>query len=171
MKGISQRQFAKLDGCTPKTVRDRIGSGHLTVFEDGSLDPELVGSDWRARTYQPPELEEEIDALLDDDGFAIPKKNVSEAKKMAYLALLAELQYDIKSGLVVPVSEVTAKVSTAFGRVRSKLLSIPTRVASKVVLMKEASEVKALLASEIALVLEELIYDVHSSSKSEPEPL
>jgi len=48
-KGLSIREFAKRDGCNDKLVRRKIQSGHLIAFDDGSLDPKLVGTDWRAR--------------------------------------------------------------------------------------------------------------------------
>lgn len=52
-KGLSIREFAKRDGCNDKLVRRKIQSGHLIAFDDGSLDPNLVGSDWRARVRTP----------------------------------------------------------------------------------------------------------------------
>ena len=48
-EGLSIREFARRDGCNEKLVRRKLQSGHLTAFEDGSIDPKLVGTDWRAR--------------------------------------------------------------------------------------------------------------------------
>jgi len=52
-KGLSIREFARRDGCNEKLVRRKLTSGHLIAFEDGSLDPQLVGTDWRARVRTP----------------------------------------------------------------------------------------------------------------------
>ena len=49
MIGISQREFAERDGCSPSLVRKRLKSGYLKALEDGSIDPDLVGSGWRPR--------------------------------------------------------------------------------------------------------------------------
>lgn len=45
--GISIREFARRDGCSDTLVRKALKTGHLKAFEDGTLDPELVGSGWR----------------------------------------------------------------------------------------------------------------------------
>jgi hypothetical protein len=165
LTGISQREFARLDGCDEKVVRRKIASGHLATNPDGTLDPELVGTDWRKRTYKKPDRSEPIDdhdlaSLLDGPGFAMLTKPEAERRKENYMALLKQLEYDTKSGAVVLVEEVATAVVAEFARVRNKLLNIPTRVAPRAAMLKSADEVRALLEDEIALALAELTYDV-----------
>lgn len=45
--GISAREFARRDGCSDALVRKALKSGHLQAFEDGTLDPAMVGTGWR----------------------------------------------------------------------------------------------------------------------------
>jgi len=44
---ISQREFARRDGCDPKLVRIAIEDGHLETLPGGGLDAALVGTEWR----------------------------------------------------------------------------------------------------------------------------
>ncbi|MGI4806953.1 MAG: hypothetical protein ACRYF2_02460 [Janthinobacterium lividum] len=44
---ISQREFARRDGCDPKLVRIAIDDGHLAPLPGGGLDAALVGTGWR----------------------------------------------------------------------------------------------------------------------------
>lgn len=44
---VSVREFARLDGCNEKLVRNAIKGGKLPVLADGKLDPALAGTGWR----------------------------------------------------------------------------------------------------------------------------
>lgn len=44
---VSIREFARLDGCSEKLVREAIKRGKLAQSEDKKLDPALAGSPWR----------------------------------------------------------------------------------------------------------------------------
>lgn len=46
--GIPVREFARRDGCSHTLVQKAIKTGHITAFEDGTVDPALVGTGWRA---------------------------------------------------------------------------------------------------------------------------
>lgn len=47
--GVSNRRFAELDGCTEGRVRTGRKRGELPTLADGTLDPKLAGTSWRAR--------------------------------------------------------------------------------------------------------------------------
>lgn len=47
--GITQREFARLDGCDEKRVRMAISTGHLKKLANNRLNPALVGTGWRKR--------------------------------------------------------------------------------------------------------------------------
>lgn len=49
---VSVREFARLDGCDDKLVRNAIKAGKLEVCGDGKLDPALAGTGWRKRNRQ-----------------------------------------------------------------------------------------------------------------------
>ena len=50
--GVSIREFARLDGCSHTAVQNALKSGRLKVSEDGTLDPALAGTTWRAGNYK-----------------------------------------------------------------------------------------------------------------------
>ncbi len=45
--GISIREFARREPCSDTLVRRAIKEGRLSTYDDGSIDPGLVGTDWR----------------------------------------------------------------------------------------------------------------------------
>ncbi|WP_158808639.1 hypothetical protein [Beijerinckia sp. L45] len=180
-EGISQREFARRDQCDEKLVRRKVTQGYLIPNADGTLDPGLVGTDWRKRPKKPapiadiePEIveadEDAVDAhaeriasqLVTSPDFVMLSEAQAKQKKENYLALLKQLEYDVKSGAVVLVEDVASAVVAEFARVRNKLLSIPTRVAPRASILKTANEVKSLLEAEIVLALQELSYDVQA---------
>ncbi|MEN2749242.1 hypothetical protein [Sphingomonas sp. T9W2] len=44
---VSAREFARLDGCNDKLVRNAIKAGKLPVSGDGKIDAALAGTGWR----------------------------------------------------------------------------------------------------------------------------
>jgi hypothetical protein len=79
--------------------------------------------------------------------------------KENYLALLRQLEFDLKSGAVVPIDVVIAVLVEQLARVRNKVLAIGVRVAPRAAVLRSAEEVKALLDTEIGQALEELTLD------------
>ena len=158
MIGISLREFARRDGCSDMAVRKAIKEGHLHKLSDGSLDPDLVGTGWRAsnrRATSDGTIEQLAERAI-DEAVEIPAIADSEAKKEFYLAELRRLEYDQKSGLVAPVSEQIAIVSAAFARVRQRLLAFPAETAPALHRCKTPAEVEAEMRRRVVEVLEEL---------------
>lgn len=167
--GISIREFARRDGCDDKLVRRAIKQGRLTPLDDGTLDPTLVGTGWRrtnrlsadnARTDG--EVAARAKAALEmvtAPGVELLSQAAAERLKENYLALLRQLEYDQKSGAVVPVEEVSKAVGEEYARVRTRLLAIPAEQAPRLHRLKTAAEVQDALREIITEVLEELSGD------------
>ena len=87
-----------------------------------------------------------------------PMLSQAEAEKMKenYLALLRQLEYDQKSGLVVRIEDVVAEVAKKFATVRTRLLAIPAEQAPKLHRLKTVAEVQDALQEIITRALEEL---------------
>ncbi|TMV49259.1 hypothetical protein FGG78_40180, partial [Thioclava sp. BHET1] len=85
MNGISIREFARRDGCSDTAVRKAIKDGRLRKLDDGTLDPDLVGTGWRPGNVYSGELIEPFDESGDLPDGMIPPLVVSEAKKEFYL--------------------------------------------------------------------------------------
>ena len=152
-QGISIREFARRDGVSDTLVRKALKLNRLAAFEDGSLNPELVGSNWRegnaksansanpvvrtspkgSRAANPSPvdgetLEEEAARLLESGGEAGHAYAEALRRKENYLALLRQLEYENKSGSVVEL-EVAEKILFEQARAsRDAWLNWPTRV-------------------------------------------
>lgn len=152
-QGISIREFARRDGVSDTLVRKALKLNRLAAFEDGSLNPELVGSNWRegnakgANSANPvvrtapkgshaanpspvdsETLEEEAARLLESGGEASHAYAEALRRKENYLALLRQLEYENKSGSLVEL-EVAEKILFEQARAsRDAWLNWPTRV-------------------------------------------
>lgn len=181
--GISIREFAKRSGLDDKQVRRGIESGRLSKLEDGTLDPALVETEWRkpARTRadnasdvrtpmsapeEPPAVSardaetpaQAAERIITENGAPY---TVVEAERIKenYIALLRQLEYDIKSGAVVSVADVVKAISEQFAQVRTRLLAIPAEQAPRLHRLKTVAEVQDDLMSIIVEALEGLTRD------------
>jgi hypothetical protein len=160
LKGVSLREFARRDGCNEKLVRKARDSGHLRVFDDGSIDPELVGTGWRAGNRKNADpMRTRADFLRTEEarnGGAPHSLAEAERIKENYLALLRRLEFEEKSSQVVATEDVGAIVSAEHANVRNRLSRIPANAAHRLALLCSAEEVEAYLNAEICAALHEL---------------
>ncbi|MCF3193465.1 hypothetical protein [Pseudomonas bubulae] len=156
-QGISIREFARRESVSDTLVRKALKLNRLAAFEDGSLNPLLVGSNWRegnaksanranqnanpvvrtsakgshAANPLPVDgetLEEEAARLLESGGEASHDYAEALRRKENYLALLRQLEYENKSGSLVEL-EVAEKILFEQARAsRDAWLNWPTRV-------------------------------------------
>lgn len=159
-KGITQVEFAKLDGCSQQAVYQAISSGALETYEDGSLDPALVGTGWRATNRKKiekanePQGESNITGLEIDGG--LMKLAQAEQVQKTYDALKRKRLHDQEIGTVVLVDDTVKAVAEAYAVVRTKLLAIPSEHAPRLHLLKTVPEVQDYLLKIITRALEEL---------------
>lgn len=142
---ISIREFARREECSDTLVRRAVKSGRLRAFEDGKLDPALVGTGWRATAPSSANLEEGAGAQQDDEGGdetledqadrllaagTVPLHDYGEAlrRKENYLALLKQLEYEQKSGALVPLEDAETILFDQARAQRDAWLNWPTRV-------------------------------------------
>lgn len=173
--GISIREFARRAGCSHTLVQNALKTGHLKARADGTLDPALVSSGWRAanRRAAPAPATAGPDAVATAPGEA-PAEAVerilaaagvrwsqaeAERVKENYLALLRQLEYDTKAGAVVPIESVAGKVGAEYARVRTRLLAIPAEQAPRLHRCKTIPELQDALMEVIVEALQELTAD------------
>jgi hypothetical protein len=152
----------------------------LHALAGGTIDPALVGSGWRKTNRRkaqeprkgpdedppaPADLEQLADQVVNVEGRAPYSLIEAERIKANYLALLRQLQYDRESGAVVAVDEVAAAVAAEYLVVRNNLLGLPTRLAPRLVLIRDAEQLRAILQAEISKLLEDLRLDGEEPSK------
>jgi hypothetical protein len=83
----------------------------------------------------------------------------AERVKENYLALLRQLEYDTKSGVVVPVAEVAKAVGGQFAQVRTRILAIPAEQAPQLHRLKTVTELQDALRTMLSEALEALTLD------------
>jgi hypothetical protein len=152
MTGISQREFARREKCTPKLVRNRLERGYLKANADGTIDPALVGTGWRKANADRIERAKAIVAKAP----VTPPKAESEARKEHYLAELKKIELDQAKAKLLPADEVKRAVAAAFGRVRAKLLAIPSKAAPVLARKMEPAQAFAIVQEHIYEALTEL---------------
>jgi hypothetical protein len=180
--GIAIREFARRSNLDDKQVRRGIESGRLIPLADGTLKPSDVVTPWRkavrhradksksvrsevsaptkpaatVRSNETPEAAAERIVLEAGARMSIGE---AETLKENYLALLRQLEYDVKSAAVVSVADVAKAVGAQFAQVRTKMLAIPAEQAPQVHRLKTVAEVQDFLMSIIVEALEGLTRD------------
>jgi hypothetical protein len=128
-------------------------------------DPPLVKMGTVARKAASPKIkegetpEEAANRIVNNEERAPYDRFEAERIKENYLALLRQLEYDLKSGEVVAIADVHAAVALEYGIIRSRLLSVAAEIAPRVSMMTTAAEVKDFLEAQISKVLEDLTLD------------
>ena len=181
---VSQAEYARLRGVSKKTVTKWKQEGKLVLAGDG-IDVEA--SDAYLKKYRRDGLKGNAKGNdLGNEGNALPSAlpviaagetgeqaairilttegadmTLEEARRVKenYLALLGQLEYDQKSGLVVLVADVAQAVGSEYAKVRTRLLSIPAEQAPRIHRLKTVTEVQDALQELITDALEELTKD------------
>lgn len=189
-KGLSIREFARREGCSDTLVRRAITQGRLKAKKDGTLDPALIGSPWRQanataskpaeKAAKPPASRQSMDpqAVADGavgDGESLEAEaarilnegdgvDYAEAlrRKENWLALLRQLEYEQKSGVLVELAAAQVVLFEASRGQRDAWLNWPAKIGP-------------LLAAELGLeeadrVTEALTAHVHKQISELGEP-
>jgi hypothetical protein len=177
-KLLTQSQYARTRGCTRQNIHALIKEGKLdaAVTVQGGvkwIDPEIAdqflgesqaetqrelqGVPWAEDQPNLFGLPEEVATadLEPDDGEHQTLRNAVLDKEI-WTAKLKKLEYQLKSGALVPVEDVK---SQAFGRaraVRDSIMNVPDRVASVLAAESDPVRVAAILDAELRQALESL---------------
>ena len=171
---VTQADFARRKGVSRKTVTKWKEKGLLSMTPDGRVKVEeserlladrpvtyrggSVTPSTQAVVQQGETPEAAAERIVKEGGAPYPHAEAVRIKEN-YLALLRQLEFDIKSGAVVPIDVVIAGVVEQNSRVRTKMLAIPTRVAPRAAVLRSADEVRALLEADVIQALKELTLD------------
>jgi hypothetical protein len=140
LKGISQREFARRDGCSKTLVRRGLSQGRLIAFDDGSLDPALVGTPWRRGNQLA-----DLDADVPTDGISFAE---AQRQKEIWLAKLRELEFHVKSGRLCDAAVVHSELFRIARQERDALMNWPSRVAPLLAAEFGIDQVKLAVALE-----------------------
>lgn len=167
MIGISIREFAKRDGCNDKLVRRAIQEGRITALPDGKLDPALVGTAWRETNRRAIAMQEgespETAAKREIELHGAPYSLMeAERIKENYLAMLRQLEYEVKKKELIPFSEATDRIVKACSNIRNRFLSLPSECSPQIKRLKTEGEVEKFLRERVTEILQGLVIDLKS---------
>lgn len=181
MEYISVREYSRRRGCSDTAVHKSIERGFIlesALKRDISgkirgINPELADKQW-ASTFKPtkaknPKLAEAFANVKQDPPVVEPEpdaefqprgKNASTAKaqqmEAAYKAALRKLEYERKSGQLIP-KDLTYRTLFALGQeIRTSLQAIPDRVIDEILAAPTRNDAHTVLTREIHEVLSRL---------------
>ena len=179
---VTQKEFAEICGVSKAAVTKWKSKGLLVFGENNLVNVaatqeklENRPAKYRggtAKTFsdsdndfsEPDDFENDDSTLeeIDDD-------NISHAeatrRKEVYLARCQKIKYEKEIGKLVDADAAAQVVANEYAKVRSKILAIPTRTATRLSVMKNPAEIKRYLDTEIAEVLNELTFDDEMDGK------
>ena len=183
MAGLTIRGYARHRGVSHTAVRKALATGRITTGADGRIDPVLADQEWATSTNlsKPrnsvtgvpkkrkapdapsdplgvPGLEEGLAPLSGEGGAPrlVSSYAASRAAREAYLARLAKLDFEQRSGKLVDADEVRAQIFGLGRRLRDALLGLPDRLAPVLAGQADQAAVHRLLTEEIMVCLAEL---------------
>jgi hypothetical protein len=164
-------------------VRKELAAGRITAGADGTIDPAVADQQWAASTdLSKPRnsvtgvprkrrvagvasdplgttVVEDVAAGQPLEG-GVPRLvssyAASRAAREAYMARLAKLEYEERSGKLVDADQVRAQIYGLGRRLRDAFLSMPDRVAPLLAGQVDQAVVHRLLTQEIITCLGEL---------------
>lgn len=193
---LSQLAYAKHRGVTHGAVAKAIKSGRLkkslVTGDDGKLriNPTLADKEWASNTSQAMQrTPAETPAAVSHKPDAKPKPgkpdapppehsvdaecmdlNESRALKERYNALLAQLDYKVKAGILIDAAEARRAAFNMARKAREMLNSIADRIAPVVAGTDNQFECHSIITAEIRRVLDELSKNPLDAADSQEVP-
>ncbi len=149
---MSQAALAQILGVTTATVRAWTSRG-CPVVEACSK-----GKPARYNTAAVARWREEQIALASSDNSAVDFDE-ARRRRMVALAVIAEVEADMKAGAVVLIDDVISGMRSELAIVRNQLLGLGSRIAPRAAVLRTPEEVKALIDAEVYQTLENLTMD------------
>jgi hypothetical protein len=156
MAMMSLRGYARHRGVVLSAVQKAIKSRRISVQPDGRIESERADVQWERNTEQhaPPVAQrgqEEDDA----SSFGGSQYTKARAVREHYTARLAKLEFEERTGKLVPKDEVQVAAFNKFRQFRDHMLNIPDRVAAMVAAESDAARCYEIIAIEIRKALNE----------------
>lgn len=180
---VTQKEFAEICGVSKAAVTKWKTKGLLVFGENNLVNVAATQEklDNRPAKYRGGTAKTFSDSNNDfsepDDFEAAdgePKENIEDdnishaeatRRKEVYLARCQKIKYEKEIGKLVDVDAAAQVVANEYAKVRSKILAIPTRTATRLSVMKNPAEIKRYLDTEIAEALNELTFDDEMDGK------
>lgn len=183
MAGLSIRGYARHRGVSHTAVRKALAAGRITAGADGRLDPAVADQQWDTSTNlskprnsvtgvpkkrrAPGAASDPIGVPGLEDGVASPPEEggaprlvssyaASRAAREAYMARLAKLDFEERSGKLIDADQVRAQIFALGRRLRDAFLGLPDRLAPVLTGQTDQARVHQILTEEVMTCLAEL---------------
>lgn len=159
---VNLSEYGRKRGVSTEAVRRAIQSGRIknAVSRDAKgnpkIDPAIADQEWEANTSDNRgwNARENAKVTAEKDTQVSGTLNQSRAIKEAYLARLAKLEYEEKSGKLVPAADVKNEAFKVARVVRDNMLNIPDRISAELAATTDTVQIHKLLTDEIRKALE-----------------
>ena len=176
---VSLRAYARHRNVSLRAVQKAIASGRIERSADGRVDVEAADATWESRTAPRPGAVSQNHAPSTPEPPAVnqvPREATSQpqfepraemspgggidysrarAVRESYLARLAKIEFEERSGKLVSRDEVQIAAHNKYRIFRDAMLNIPDRVAAVLAAEADAAKVHTVLVEEIRRALEE----------------
>lgn len=177
MTGLTIRGYARHRGVSHTAVRKALASGRIKRETDGSIDPSRADEQWAVSTNlskprnsvigepKPQSPTAAYAATRHDENASAPQEGparlassyaASRAARESYLARLARLDFEQRSGKLVDADEVRAQLFGLGRRLRDALMGVPDRLAPLLAGESNPPEVHRILSEELSVALTEV---------------
>lgn len=145
MTAISQRAYARHRGVSPMAVTRAIESGRITTDADGKIDPEVADKQWSENTHPGYQPDKNTASEKHDTSRSM---QTSRAMEKAYDAALKKLEYEERSGKLIPTIEMERDVFNAARTARDQWKSAPRRIIPQIIGKTNFNEIEIILNKE-----------------------
>jgi hypothetical protein len=183
MERLSIRGYARHRGVSHTAVRKALASGRITADDDGAIDPVIADEEWAASTNlakprntvigmpraatrpldPPPPAQDPayanppaISPVVRATGRLASSYADARAARESYLARLAKLDFEERSGRLVNADDVRAQVFALGRRMRDAMVALPDRLAPVLIGQTDQAVIHRILTNEILSCLSEL---------------
>jgi hypothetical protein len=196
---LSIRGYARHRKVSHTAVRKALATGRITSSPDGTIDASAADQQWATSTnlskprnsvtgvpkkrrapgapsdaLGTPGLEDAIAPPANEPGATrlVSSYAASRAAREAYLARLAKLDFEERSGKLVDADQVRAQIFGLGRRLRDTLMGLPDRLAPVLTGQTDQAVIHRILSDELATSLAELSSapPLVSGRRTETEP-
>jgi len=175
---MSLRAYARRRGVSLRAVQKALKSGRISAREDGRLDADVADANWARNTAPRPQspakspikpavpkaasenvhhhsdshpvARESLESPRLESGLEYSK---ARAVRESYLARMAKIDFEERSGKLVSADEVQVAAFNRFRQFRDGVLNIPDRLAAVLAAESDPLRVHDSLAAEIRKAL------------------